>query len=126
MYVFANNDVLKEFALQNEHLKLASQARGGPFDPGASPTISANGEKDGIVWTVSGRNWQVFPEKIATLHAFDAEDVTKELYNSDEVSDRDHAGISIRLAIPTVANGRVYIGTRSEVDVDGLLGSSQH
>lgn len=124
VYVFANNDVLKEFTLQDGHLKLASQAQGGPFDPGATPTISANSEKDGIVWTVSGRNWQIIPEKIAMLHAFDAGDVTKELYNSED-SDRDRAGISIRFAIPTVMNGRVYIGTRNEVDVYGLLGSSQ-
>jgi outer membrane protein assembly factor BamB len=126
VYVFANNDVLKEFTLRNGHLELTTKARGGPFDPGATPTISANGDKDGIVWTVSGRSWEVIPEKIAILHAFDASDVTKELYNSDQVPDRDRAGISVRFAIPTVANGRVYVGTRSELDVYGLLASNQH
>ncbi len=122
VYVFANKDVLKEFTLQDGHLKLTTRAPGGPFDPGATPTISANGDKDAIVWTVSGRNWEAIPEKIAILHAFDATDIARELYTSDEFSDRDRAGISIRFATPTVVNGRVYIGARSEVDVYGLLG----
>jgi hypothetical protein len=121
VYVFADNDVLKAFTLENGRFQLASQGLGGPFNPGATPAISANGARDGIVWTVSGRTWQVFPEKLATLHAFDAADLSKELYNSAIVSDRDRAGISIRFAIPTIANGRVYIGARSEVDVYGLL-----
>lgn len=112
MYVFANNDVLKQFTLHEGHLELAAKMSGGPFDPGATPTISANGDKDGIVWTVSGRNWQIIPEKIAILHAFNASDVATELYNSDEVPDRDRAGISVRFSIPTVAGGRVYVGTR--------------
>jgi hypothetical protein len=73
------------------------------------------------VWTVSGRTWQIIPEKIAILHAFDASDVSKELHNSDELPDRDRTGISVQFSIPAVANGRVYVGTRSEVDVYGLL-----
>jgi hypothetical protein len=60
------------------------------------------------------------------LHAFNASDVVTELYNSDEVPDRDRAGISVRFSIPTVAGGRVYVGTRGEVDVYGLLSSTQH
>lgn len=126
VYVFANNDVLKEFTLENGHLKLVTQAAGDAVDPGATPAISANGGKDAIVWTVSGRSWEVFPEKIAILHAFDANDLSKELYNSRKLADRDRAGISIRFAIPTVANGRVYIGTRSEVDIYGLLTPDRH
>ncbi|MBV9765338.1 MAG: pyrrolo-quinoline quinone [Acidobacteriaceae bacterium] len=125
VYVFANNDVLKDFTWSDGHLHLNAQTPGGPFDPGATPTISANGDKDGIVWTISGRNWEIIPEKLAILHAFDANDVSKQLYNSDQMPDRDRAGISVRFAIPTVANGRVYVGTRSEVDVYGLL-ARQH
>ena len=51
----------------------------------------------------------------------DRSDVARELYNSDQNSDRDRAGISVRFSIPTVVNGRVYIGTRSELDLYGLL-----
>ena len=125
VYVFADNDVLKEFTLRDGRLELTSKLNGGPLEPGATPTISANGNKDGIVWTISGRTWEIIPEKLAVLHAFDASDVARELYNSDQNSDRDRAGISVRFSIPTVVNGRVYIGTRSELDVYGLLTEAQ-
>jgi hypothetical protein len=60
------------------------------------------------------------------LHAFDAADVSKELYSSETNSDRDRAGISVRFTIPSVANGHVYVGGRSEVDVYGLLHARKH
>jgi hypothetical protein len=101
--------------------KLAPDGSKGPVDSGATPTISANADHDGIVWTISTRGWEPIPESLAVLHAYDATDVSRELYRSDENSDRDRAGISLRFTIPTVVNGRVYVGTRSEVDVYGLL-----
>ena len=118
---FTQRHQQKEFTLSDGRLELTSKLHGGPLEPGATPTISANGNKDGIVWTISGRTWEIIPEKIAVLHAFDALDVARELYNSDQNSDRDRAGISVRFSIPTVVNGRVYIGTRSELDLYGLL-----
>jgi hypothetical protein len=83
--------------------------------------VSANGDSSGIVWTIDIRNWQIIPEKLAVVHAYDALDVSHELYNSEQESDRDRAGISVRFTIPTVSNGRVYVGTRGEVDIYGLL-----
>jgi hypothetical protein len=83
--------------------------------------VLANGDRNGIVWTIDTRNWQIIPEKLAVLHAYDGLDVSHELYNSEQESDRDRAGISVRFTIPTVSNGRVYVGTRGEVDVYGLL-----
>jgi hypothetical protein len=121
VYVFGDHDVLHELTVHNGRLELAHDGNMGPVDPGATPTISANGNKDGIVWTVGTRNWQVFPERIAVLHAYDASDVSRELYNSEENSDRDRAGISVRFTIPSVANGRVYVAARSEIDVYGLV-----
>ncbi len=77
-----------------------------------------------MVWTIGARTWEVFPERLAVLHAYDANDISRELYNSEENSDRDRAGISVRFTIPSVVNGRVYVGARNEVDVYGLLRSS--
>lgn len=74
----------------------------GPVDPGATPTVSANGDRNGIVWTVTTRTWEIFPEKLAVLHAYDAADVSRELYSSEQNSDRERAGISVRFTIPTV------------------------
>jgi hypothetical protein len=47
-------------------------------------------------------------------------------YNSEQNSGRDHAALATRFSIPTVINGRVYIGTRNELDVYGLLPASQY
>jgi hypothetical protein len=121
VYVFGDGDVLHQLAFRNETLEPAHSGSFAPVDPGATPTISANADRDGIVWTISTRSWEVIPESLAVLHAYDAADVSRELYNSEQNSDRDRAGISVRFTIPSVANGRVYVGTRSEVDVYGLL-----
>jgi hypothetical protein len=51
----------------------------------------------------------------------EASNVAHELYNSEQNSSRDRAGLALRFNIPTIANGHVYIGTKSEVDVYGLL-----
>jgi hypothetical protein len=121
VYVFADDDVLHDLKLSQGKLSREHDASGPPTNPGATPTVSANGGRDGIVWTIRTRTWQVFPEKLAVLHAYDALDVSRELYNSAENSDRDQAGISVRFTIPSVVAGRVYVGARSEVDVYGLL-----
>jgi hypothetical protein len=123
VYVFGDNDVLRDLTVRDGKLELATNGSMGPVNPGATPTVSANGKRDGIVWTISTRTWEVFPERLAVLHAYDASDVSRELYNSEENSDRDRAGISVRFTIPSVVNGKVYVGTRSEVDVYGLLHS---
>jgi len=51
--------------------------------------------------------------------------VAHELYNSEQESARDRAGAALRFTIPTVVDGRVYIGTKREVDVYGLLSSGK-
>jgi hypothetical protein len=121
VYVFGDGDVLHQLAVRDGTLQPAHSGSFAPVDPGATPTISANADRDGIVWTISTRSWEVIPESLAVLHAYDAADVSRELYNSEQNSDRDRPGISVRFTIPSVANGRVYVGTRSEVDVYGLL-----
>jgi hypothetical protein len=121
VYVFGDNDVLHDLIVRDGKLQPAAEGRMGPVNPGATPTVSANGTRDGIVWTVSTRSWEVFPERLAVLHAYDAMDVSQELYNSEQNSDRDSPGISVRFTIPSVVNGKVYVGARSEVDVYGLL-----
>lgn len=87
-------------------------------------SLSANGGQDGIAWLVTG-NENVDGEP-ATLHALDATDLSKELWNSDTDSTRDQAGAFAKFTPPTVVNGKVYVPTLSNaVAVYGILPSTQ-
>ena len=94
--------------------------------PGATPSISSSGivPGTGIVWAVDTSQYgSPGPGPgPAILYAFDATDVPSMLYNSTQASNnRDAAGNAVKFAVPTVANGKVYVGTTTEVDVYGLL-----
>ena len=122
LYVLSNgeSDALRDFAVKDGRLSL--KASSGTSMPGicATPVISANGTKDGVLWVLRSKSWNG-PDAPATLSAFDAEDITHQLYSSEQNSGRDRAGAALRFNIPTVVNGRVYVGVKGEVDVYGLL-----
>jgi hypothetical protein len=122
VYAVWSNDVLKDFALRDGRLSPQPVARGGTTftDPGATPAISANGERDGIVWVIETRGWRA-ADRPAVLRAYDAANVARELYDSEQRAERDRAGTALRFTIPTVAGGRVYVGAKDELDVYGLL-----
>jgi outer membrane protein assembly factor BamB len=83
--------------------------------PGAIPSISADGSRNGIVWALENA-------VTAVLHAYDASDLAHELYNSDQApSGRDHFGGGNKFITPMVAHGKVYVGTTDGVGVFGLL-----
>lgn len=84
--------------------------------------VSANGRQTGtgILWLTTGDNTQ--PEVPGILHAFDAGDLTNEIYNSDWNADQDGLGRFAKFVAPTVANGRVYVPTYSNaLAIYGLL-----
>jgi hypothetical protein len=82
--------------------------------PGTTPTISANGTLSGIVWAAENG-------AVAVLHAYDAGDLSNELYNSNQAANgRDQFGAGNKYIVPTVANGKVYVGTTNGVGVFGL------
>lgn len=79
-----------------------------------SPTVSANGTSNGIVWLLD-RNANM-------LRAYDAATLATELWNSNQkVGGGDSLGAVIKFAVPTVANGRVFVGTSNALVVYGLL-----
>jgi hypothetical protein len=85
---------------------------------GATPSISANGNSDGIVWEIEQTAWKTGGP--AVLHAYDALSAT-ELYNSSQAGKRDTAGPAVRFTVPTVADGKVFVGTANQLDIYGLL-----
>jgi hypothetical protein len=91
--------------------------------PGATPSISSNGDKDAIVWTIA-TDGKVKGGKPAVLYANEASNVSIELYNSNAAGKRDQAGPGVKFSVPTVADGRVFVGAQSEVDIYGLLSHS--
>jgi hypothetical protein len=129
IYFWGSNDVLKAYTLSNGSLgKSPSSSSTTSFGfPGATPVISANGATSGIVWVIDTTTQQGAPGRgpaPSVLHAYDATNVAKELWNSSQaVNNRDMAGKSVKFTVPTVANGKVYVGTETELDVYGLLGS---
>jgi hypothetical protein len=82
--------------------------------PGATPSISANGTSNGIVWAVENGG-------TAVLHAYDATSLN-ELYNSNQANGgRDQFGAGNKYITPTIVNGKVFVGTTNGVAVFGLL-----
>jgi hypothetical protein len=82
--------------------------------PGTAPSISANGTTNGIVWAVENG-------PVAVLHAYNASNLN-ELYNSNQASGgRDRFGAGNKFITPTIANGKVFVGTPNGVAVFGLL-----
>jgi hypothetical protein len=80
--------------------------------PGAMVSLSANGNTNGILWAAihaSGSSWH--ESRPGILHAFDADDIRHELWNSLEVPNRDDCGEYSKMAPPTIANGRVYLAS---------------
>jgi outer membrane protein assembly factor BamB len=121
VYVIAGGDVLRQFALRSGRLVRSYAAAGPKYpDAGATPAISAHNSQDGIVWAIASYDWQRSGPP-AVLHAYDAADVRTELYNTEQNSARDRAGEALRFTTPLIANGRVYVGTRRELDVYSLL-----
>lgn len=126
LYVGAINDAVKSYAIANAAISSspASQSADIYGYAGTNPVISAAGASGAVVWAVdtnsngtgtTGSN----PSGPAILRAYDASNLTTRLWSSDN-SGADTAGNAVKLIVPTVANGKVYLGCQSELTVYGL------
>jgi hypothetical protein len=119
-YFAASDDYLSDYAVKNGELIL-NNSSGKKFEnPGATPSVSADGNKNGIVWVIATKTWNGSGQA-AILYAYDAKDIRQPLYTSEQNSQRDRAAMATRFVIPVVVNGRVYFGATGEVEVYGLL-----
>ena len=84
--------------------------------PGSTPSVSAHGSSNGIVWAIEHASPSV-------LHAYDASNLANELYNSNQAQNgRDQFGDASHFGTPIIVNGKVYVGTTNGIAVFGLLG----
>ena len=142
LYVGGQSDSLKQFTFDPATglflTAVASQSNQIFGYPGTTPSVSSRGASGGLVWTIdvslygyaspnAGINCSAVPVPApctgpAILHAYDATNLALEYWNSSmAASNRDRAGNAVKFVPPTVANGKVYVGTRTRVDVYGLL-----
>ena len=130
VYYQGSSDVLKAFQLANAVLSYDGTDPHShsntviPF-PGAQPTITANGLSDGIAWVVDthlrGERSDLGP---AEVHAYDALDLSHELWDSNGTGLRDQAGNAVKFVVPTITNGHLYLGTQFQLNVYGLFADS--
>ena len=121
IYIWAKNDVPKLFMVNSGLLDTtpASMSNVSSAYPGASFTVSSDGAQNGIAWAV--RTDQFTTHGPQVLYAWDANDLSNLLYESDINAARDGGGHSMKFAIPVVTNGRVYVAANGQIDVYGLF-----
>ncbi|MDX1931850.1 MAG: PA14 domain-containing protein [Capsulimonadales bacterium] len=120
VYFATSNRPIKAFRVSNA-LLTGSPVAQTPTTflwPGTVPSISANGlgggtPVDGIVWAIEKGIGH------GVLHAYDAMDLTKELYNSEQAGNRDEIGSFVKFSVPMIANGKVYVGSGDRLTVFG-------
>ncbi len=92
--------------------------------PGSTPSVSAAGAQNGILWALDTSQYCTSQSPgcgPTVLYAYDATNVATELWNSSKVP-TDAAGFAVKFAVPTIANGKVYVGTRG--NNKGVLGAT--
>jgi len=117
VYYGPQSGALQAFALVNARLSSSpvSQTSGTFGYPGTAPAVSANGTSNGIVWAHENTS-------PAVLHAYEASNLAHELYNSSQAAGgRDQFGAGNKYITPTIADGKVFVGTPAGVAVFGLL-----
>ena len=121
VYFVGVDDIVKAYLLSNGKLSSTpvSTSQTLFMYPGGSPAVSAQGNTNGILWVLQNEAYGYAGPSI--LHAYDASNVGTELYNSQQAGSRDAAAPAVKFTVPTVANGKVYVGGQYAVSIYGLL-----
>ena len=115
-YIAAAGGLLNAYSLDTTAAQFAFASSSGTLFnfPGGTPSVSAAGAQSGIVWILDTSAYCTSQSKScgpAVLHAYDATNLATELWNSAMVG-ADAAGNAVKFTVPTIANGKVYVGTR--------------
>jgi outer membrane protein assembly factor BamB len=118
VYFGPEGNHLMQFSFTNAKLSTSPVSKSSESFtyPGSSPSVSANGTQNGIVWAIEHSD----PNDV--LHAYNAGSLATELYNSSQAPNgRDSFGTASHFGTPMIVNGKVYVGTANSVVVFGLL-----
>jgi hypothetical protein len=128
-YIAGINGALVSYSFNSStnlfNTSIASQSSTSYGFPGATPSVSSTGSSNAIVWALNNSSYCTNQSKScgpAVLHAYDATTLSSDLWNSSMVS-TDAAGNAVKFTVPTVANGKVYVGTRGN-NTGGTFGST--
>ncbi|HEX4263993.1 MAG TPA: chitobiase/beta-hexosaminidase C-terminal domain-containing protein [Verrucomicrobiae bacterium] len=119
IYYQGDGDVLKAFAISNAVITPTPVSRSSTSFGyhGSTPVVSANGVNNAIVWVTQGDAYGSGGP--AVLHAYNATNLALELYNSSKNLARDNPGGAVKFTMPTVMNGKVYVGAEFALSVFG-------
>jgi hypothetical protein len=118
IYIISSGQPAVAFDLANGSFASDAPSMASPIDftgESGTPVISANGTTNPILWAIDSVGGT------AVLRAFDANNLASELYDSEQNPVRDLAGTFVKFTVPTVINGKVYVGSDSQMSVYGLL-----
>ncbi|MBV8804218.1 MAG: esterase family protein, partial [Sinobacteraceae bacterium] len=124
LYVSGSNDVVRAFTLSNGRLNQepSSVSEDSCEYPGCGLSISALGRNKGVLWALQPGGGRAGH---AVLKAYDARNLGRVLYSTDQQGERDDPGNAVKFAIPMVVNGKVYVGGSGRMTVFGVLGHAK-
>jgi hypothetical protein len=123
-YYGGSGDTLKAFSFNANN---SGRLSGSPTSEsaevfnfsGPTPSVSANGNTNGIVWALD--NGSHASTCCQALHAYDATNLGRELYNTNQApNNRDVPGGAVKFTVPAIANGKVYVGSQATLSIYGL------
>jgi hypothetical protein len=123
VYFGGGGDYLKSFSFNTGTAQLStaptSQTANKFGYPGTTTSVSSNQSSNAVLWALDNSSFKFTSG--AVLYAYDATNLGTMLYSSSQYPVRDNPGPAVKFTVPTVANGKVYVGTRTRLSVYGLL-----
>src|SRR5262249_35081033 len=124
IYFQGAGDVLKAFGINNAVMTSAPVTRSTTsFGTFTTPSISANGNNGGwagVFRAALSKGGMGVTGAPAVLHAYNATNLSQEIYNSNQNLGRDNPGPALKYAVPVVANGKVYVRGEYVLSVFGV------
>jgi hypothetical protein len=118
VYYAGQQDTLKAFPIAQAKLATTPSSQSAavfPY-PGSTPSVSANGTQNAIVWALESPSGGA-----GVLHAYDATSLSNELYNSNQAANARDAFTGNKFITPVIVNGKVFVGTPTGIVEFGLL-----